>query len=123
MLSHAQLRRGQRVLDLATGTGLFAVAAGRVVGSAPGSVLSLDISPGMVDLARRNVKTSGLRNIEVRQADVESTDLPPAAYDLITASAALPYMYCPGAALARWRRWLRPNGRLVMNTFKVRCSS
>ncbi|KAG2453058.1 hypothetical protein HYH02_002391 [Chlamydomonas schloesseri] len=118
MLAHASLRRGQRVLDLATGAGLFAVAAGRVVGSAPGGVLALDLSPGMVELARRNVKTSGLRNIEVRQADAESTDLPPASYDLIAASAALPYMHRPGAALARWRRWLRPNGRLVANSFK-----
>ncbi|PNG99309.1 hypothetical protein TSOC_014915, partial [Tetrabaena socialis] len=101
--------------------GLLLVPAARAVGPS-GRVLGMDLSRGMVELARAALHAARLRhnNVEVRLADAEAADLPAASMDVITCSAALPYMYDVPAALARWRRWLRPGGRLVLNCFKVR---
>ncbi|GFR47758.1 hypothetical protein Agub_g9523 [Astrephomene gubernaculifera] len=114
---HAQLGRGSRVIDIASGVGLLLIPAARAVGNT-GSVLGLDLSPGMVEQARRNIQASRLRNAEVRQADVETLELPRASYDVALCSASLPYMSDPGRALERWRGWLRPSGRLVLNCFQ-----
>ncbi|KXZ54125.1 hypothetical protein GPECTOR_5g226 [Gonium pectorale] len=116
-LEFAQLRVGEQVLDVATGVGLVLVPAARAVYPG-GSVQGLDISQGMVEQARRNVAAAGLTNASVAVGDVEAASFPAGRFDVVTASAALPYMADAAAALARWRGWLRaPSGRLVLNCF------
>ncbi|KAG2484856.1 hypothetical protein HYH03_016342 [Edaphochlamys debaryana] len=117
MLVHAQLGRGQRLLDIGCGSGQLLVQAARRLGPS-GASLGLDIAPGMVAAARRAVASARLRNVEVMQADAEAATLAAASYDIITCCATLPYMYDPGAALALWRGWLRPSGRLLVQSFK-----
>lgn len=117
LLELSQLRGGQSVLDIACGSGLVGLQAARLVG-ASGRVLALDASPGMVQQAQAAAAAARLTNMAVRHADAEDLDLPAAAFDAALCATALPYVGDAPAALRRWRAWLRPSGKLVLNAFK-----
>lgn len=104
----------ERVLDIGTGTGFVAIPAARLVGER-GTVTGVDISAGMLHQAATAIAASGLRNIELRQADAEALDYPADSFDLITCCNALPYMADVPGALRHWYSRLRPRGRLVFN--------
>ena len=104
----------ERVLDIATGTGFVAIPAARLVGKR-GTVIGVDISPGMLDQAAKAVAAAGVRNVELAQADAEALDYPAGSFDLIFCCNALPYMTDVPAALKHWYSLLRPGGRLAFN--------
>lgn len=110
MLEMAALSPGERVLDVACGTGLVSFRALEQVGAA-GSVLGTDISAEMVEGARRRADEAGYRNATFQRFDAESMDLEDGAFD--AAVCALGLMYCPDPvnALGEMRRLLRPGGR------------
>ncbi|HSR56864.1 MAG TPA: class I SAM-dependent methyltransferase, partial [Candidatus Binataceae bacterium] len=62
LVALAHVKPGDRVLDIATGTGEPAITAARTVG-ASGHVLGVDHSPGMVAAARRRAATLALNNV------------------------------------------------------------
>lgn len=76
----AGLRAGQTVLDVATGHGEPALSAARVVGPR-GRVVGTDISPAMLEIARR--RAAGVDNVEFVQADVEGLDEVGDDYDVV----------------------------------------
>ena len=114
----ADPRPGERVLDVATGTGFVAVPAARLVGER-GRVVGVDISAGMLAQAAEAVAAAGLTNIELVRADAETLDLPAGSFDLVVCASALPYMTDVPAALRRWRALLRPAGRLAFNCWSA----
>lgn len=70
------------MLDLATGTAIVAVLAARAVG-AGGNVIGVDISPGMLDQARKKIRVDGLQNVELIEADAEKLDFEAESFDAI----------------------------------------
>jgi ubiquinone/menaquinone biosynthesis C-methylase UbiE len=124
MLDLANVRAGTRVLDLASGCGEPAVRAARRVG-ASGSVLGLDISDALLELAREKARGEGLSNIELRVADAEPLHgLPDAAFDAVTSRWGMMYMRSPATALSNVRRVLAPGGHFVAALWAepARCS-
>jgi len=105
---------GERMLDIATGTGFVAIPAARLVGE-QGYVLGVDISAGMLEQGARDVMAAGLYNIQLMQADAEALDYPAGSFDLITCCNALPYLRDIPATLRTWHTLLRPGGRLAFN--------
>ena len=105
---------GERVLDIATGTGFVSIPAARLVGER-GAVVGVDISAGMLKQAAEAVIAAGLSNIDLVQIDAEALDYPAGSFDLITCCNALPYMADVPGALRRWYVLLRPGGRLAFN--------
>jgi ubiquinone/menaquinone biosynthesis C-methylase UbiE len=110
MLALAAPAPGERVLDVACGTGLASFVAAAAVGEA-GSVLGVDISQGMVDAAARRARERGVRNARFERMDAEHLDLPDASFDAALCGLGLMYVPTPETALRELRRVLRPGGR------------
>lgn len=108
----AALRAGERVLDVACGTGVVARLAAREVGDA-GSVAGLDPNPGMLAVAR--AATPPALRIDWHEAGAEAMPLPDAAFDCVLCQMGLQFMADRHAALGGMRRVLVPGGRLVLN--------
>lgn len=112
----AQLQPGHAVLDIATGTGIVAVLAARAVG-AKGRVIGCDISPGMLDQARKKIRAKRLRNVELTEADVEKLDFAAESFDAILCSSAMMWLTDIPAALRKCRTWLKPGGLLAFSCY------
>lgn len=104
----ARVATGDRVLDVACGTGVLAGEAAARVGSA-GRVIGLDLNDGMLTVARR------LRpEIEWRQGDAEMLPFDDASFDVVVSQFALVFFPDPIAALREMMRVLVPGGRLAV---------
>jgi ubiquinone/menaquinone biosynthesis C-methylase UbiE len=112
LLARAALAPGERIVDVACGTGLVTFAAADAVGPA-GSVVGVDLSEAMVDLARARARERGLGHTRFERMDAEKLELPTASFDVVL--CALGLMYVPDApkAVAEMVRLLAPGGRLV----------
>jgi demethylmenaquinone methyltransferase/2-methoxy-6-polyprenyl-1,4-benzoquinol methylase len=109
LLAKARLRPGKAVLDLACGTCIL----GDRVGSGGANVVGLDLSSGMLEVAKH--KRGNLVDGLVR-GDAESLPFPRGSFDLVV-SAYLPKYCDPGLLLREVKRVLRPGGRLVAYDF------
>jgi len=111
LVETALLRPGERVLDVACGTGVVARLAADQVGAA-GHVTALDVNPDMLAEAR---SVSGPAAIKWREGAAEDMPLPDAAYDAALCQMGLQFFADKGAALTELYRVLAPGGRLVAN--------
>ena len=115
----AALQRGERVLDIACGTGLIAFEAARAVGP-DGYVLGVDLSGRMVDAARSRAANWQRPPLAFERMDAERLDLPDGDFDVVLCSLGLMYVPDPAQALREMRRVLRPNGRVVVSVWGER---
>ncbi len=116
MVEWAGLRPGDRVLDVAAGTGASLVPAARLVGTL-GHVVGIDMAPGMVSRLSEVIEARGLANATSLVADAESLPFPDRSFDALICGFALFFFSDLDAALAEFRRVLRPGGRLAVATF------
>ena len=100
---------GDLVLDLAGGTGDLAEA----VAARGARVIATDLSPAMVDAARRR----GIEGAEHRVMDMQAIDLPDASVDAVVCRYGYMLVPDPALALRETRRVLRPGGRLAFATW------
>lgn len=119
MLDAAALRPGERVLDVACGTGVVTAAAAQAVGPG-GDVLGVDLSARMVDAARARRVSQGAGAMRVERMDAEALDLPDAGFDVALCAFGLMYLPDPEAALREMRRVLRPGGRVAVSIWGAR---
>jgi ubiquinone/menaquinone biosynthesis C-methylase UbiE len=110
------LRSGAQVLDVATGTGWAAMAAGRTVDPA-GQVVGVDLTPGMLQEARRTMVAADLTNVEVREGDAEHLDCADESFDAVLCASALFFLPHMREVLLEWQRVLRPGGRVAFSAF------
>ena len=113
LIELADIHQGNRVLDVATGIGEPAVTAAKKVGPA-GKVTAIDLSPGMLAIARERAKEIGLSNIiEFQESDAELLRLPQATYDAVLCRFGLMFMPDVTAALKAMRSSLVESGRIA----------
>ncbi|HEY3021043.1 MAG TPA: methyltransferase domain-containing protein [Solirubrobacteraceae bacterium] len=102
------VRRGIRLLDLATGTG----AVARAAAARGASVVGVDISAPMLAVARRLSP-----GIDIRRADVHALPFADEEFDVVTCGLALSHFHEPHRALGEALRVLRMGGRLAASTW------
>jgi ubiquinone/menaquinone biosynthesis C-methylase UbiE len=113
LIAEAALVPGERVLDVACGTGVVAGLAAERVGSS-GTVAALDLNPAMLSVARSVVST----DVAIRwyETSAESIPLPDDAFDVVFCQLGLQFVADTRAALREMRRVLAPGGRVFVST-------
>lgn len=122
LLSRAALTPGERVLDLACGTGRVTQAAARAVAPS-GQVLGTDLSGEMVAVALQQARAAGCGNADFARMGAERLAVADGSFDVVLCSLGLMYMPEPERVLGEARRVLRPGGRLVVSVWgeRARC--
>jgi len=111
------VRRGQKVLDLAGGTGDLAAKFSRIVGDA-GQVTLADINHSMLIVGKEKLTNMGiLSNLNYVQANAEALPFPDNHFDLVTIAFGLRNVTDKSKALASIFRVLKPGGRLLVLEF------
>jgi SAM-dependent methyltransferase len=104
---------GERVIDIACGTGLVSFEAARAVGPS-GQVHGIDLSERMIDAAKRRARNLELSNCIFSRMDAETLALPDASFDIAFCALGLMYMPDPEQALREMCRVLTPGGRISL---------
>jgi ubiquinone/menaquinone biosynthesis C-methylase UbiE len=112
LIAVADLQPGERVLDVACGTGVVTRLAAERVGAA-GSVTGLDINPGMLAVARS--ATPSDISIDWQEASAESMPFPDGAFDVVLCQMGLQFVPSKLTALREMRRVLTTGGRAVIS--------
>jgi SAM-dependent methyltransferase len=110
-LAVADLRAGERVLDLGSGGGIDVLLSARRVGLS-GFAYGVDMTDDMLTLARRNAARAGARNVEFRKGEIEALPLPDAAVDVVISNCVINLSVDKPAVLAEMFRVLVPGGRI-----------
>ncbi len=111
LIALAALQPGERILDVACGTAIVARLASAAVG-ATGSVVALDVNPGMLAVARS--ATSPDTSIAWYEASAEAIPLPDETFDVVVCQLGLQFMSDKLGALREMRRVLADTGRLIV---------
>jgi ubiquinone/menaquinone biosynthesis C-methylase UbiE len=104
-------REGERVLDLACGTGIVARTVAPIVG-ATGSVVGVDVLPPMLAVARSLPAPDGA-SVEWREGDATALDLPDSSFDLVICQQGLQFFPDRAATASEVLRVLASGGRFV----------
>lgn len=122
LLELADLRPGQRVLDVACGTGALSFPAADAV-APEGAVVGTDISDEMVALARNEAKRLGTQNVDFEQMDAEELGFEDDEFDTVLCGMGLMYPANPTLAIKEMRRVLKPGGRVAVDVWgdRTRC--
>ncbi len=116
-LAAAAPRAGQRVLDLAGGSGDLSRGLSRAVG-AQGEVVLADINRAMLEVGRDRLIDAGVvGNLKIVQANGEALPFPDGYFDLVTLAFGLRNMTRKEIALKEVYRVLKPGGRLIVLEF------
>jgi SAM-dependent methyltransferase len=112
LVKHARVRAGQRVLDVACGTGVVAVTAARL----GARVTALDLTPELLARARENSK---LANVEVEwhEGDVEKLPFDNGAFDVVLSQYGHIFAPRPAVAVAEMLRVLKTGGTIAFSTW------
>jgi ubiquinone/menaquinone biosynthesis C-methylase UbiE len=117
ILGRANLKLGERVVDIGCGTGTTAIIAKELVG-AEGTVCGIDASPEMIARARRKASRAGMQ-IDFVQTAAESLPFPDGQFDIVLSSMMLHHL--PAEVRRRCalevRRVLKPGGRVFAVDF------
>jgi ubiquinone/menaquinone biosynthesis C-methylase UbiE len=110
-LAVAELRAGERVLDLGSGGGIDVLLSARRVGPA-GFAWGVDMTDDMLALARQNATEAGAANVEFVKGTIEAVPLPDASVDVVISNCVINLSVDKPAVLAEMFRVLMPGGRI-----------
>jgi ubiquinone/menaquinone biosynthesis C-methylase UbiE len=118
MLDLARISAGDRVLDIAAGTGDQTLLAARRVGP-DGYVLATDLSAAMLKVAAEAAREAGLTNIETRVMNAQSLDLEADSFNVVISRLGLMLFSDPRKALKEIRRVLKGGGKFAALVFST----
>ncbi|MEH2161635.1 MAG: methyltransferase domain-containing protein [Nostoc sp.] len=109
LLEFVTLDSGQKILDVATGTGLVAIPAAEKVGS-DGYVIGIDMTPEMLHQAKLKIAAAKLPNIELIEADAEFFNFSDSSFDVVFCCEAIVLFPDILAILKKWYGFLKTGG-------------
>src|SRR5262249_30870402 len=112
LVRHAGVRAGQRVLDVACGTGVVTVTAARRGCQMTG----LDLTPELLERARENAAIAGVK-IEWHEGDVEALPFADTQFDAVLSQFGHMFAPRPEVAIAEMLRVLKPEGTIAFSTW------
>lgn len=113
-LAFAGVQAGQTVLDIGSGAGIDCFIASQKVGPA-GKVIGLDMTPAMLEAARRNAREGGYTNVEFRQGDAENMPVESASVDWVISNCVINLSPEKERVFAEIDRVLKPGGRISIS--------
>jgi demethylmenaquinone methyltransferase / 2-methoxy-6-polyprenyl-1,4-benzoquinol methylase len=116
LVSHAAPKAGERVLDVATGTGMVAA---ELLSRCDCSVVGIDQSEAMLSAARARFASEPATRIELIQGQAESLPFADASFDALTFTYLLRYVDDPATTVSELARVVRPGGRVASLEFGV----
>jgi SAM-dependent methyltransferase len=114
LLEHAQPQPGERVLDVACGTGILARTVAPAVGR-EGLVVALDVNAAMLEVARNEPTPEGA---PIEWIERSAQSLPDGDFDLIVCQQGLQFFPDPEGAAGEMRRVARDGGRAVVSVWQ-----
>lgn len=116
LVQSAHPQPGERVLDVACGTGVVARHVASHIG-AQGRIVGLDLNPHMLAVARTMAEREGL-TIDWHEGRAESLPFPASSFDLVLCQFALMFFADRPTALAEMHRVLTPGGRVALSVWQ-----
>ena len=112
------LAPGTKVVDIGCGAGFDSLIAAQLVGPS-GQVIGVDMTPAMLEVARKSAIETGLGNVEFRNGLAESLPVPDGWADVVISNGVLNLLPDKLAALQEMARVLKPAGRLQIGDILV----
>jgi len=113
VVKFAQIKPGEAVLDVGTGTGVVAITAAR----AGAQVKALDLTPELLEHARENARIARCESIEWTEGDAEELPYATGSFDVVVSQFGHMFAPRPEVVVAEMRRVLKPTGRVVFATW------
>ena len=116
--SLGRIAEGEHVLDVGCGAGIDSIIAARMVG-ATGAVIGVDMTPAMLEKARKSAKEADVHNVDFRQGLAESLPLADGWADVVISNGVLNLFPDKLSGLREMARVLKPGGRLQIGDILV----
>ena len=113
-----RLAPGANIVDVGSGAGLDSLIAAKMVGP-DGQVIGVDMTPAMLEMARKSAREAGPGHVEFREGLAESLPIPDSWADVVISNGVLNLLPDKLAALQEMARVLKPTGRLQIGDILV----